>query len=364
MNPGSPEASVYGEYEQDVTNWGNRVLALGGDLRVNNRTKLYARHELLSSIAGRYLLTDDHTQNSTTFGIESEYTRDAHVFSEYRSFDGLSGRETEAAIGLRNRWQVARGVALHTSFENIRGLAGRADRNSTAVTSAIEYSRDPRWLGSARLEYRKASSTDSFLGTLGLARRLSNDWTMLGKYIFSSLAYQTGGSRTQQRVRLGLAYRDTRRDFLNGLLRYEFLSDRDSTTAAYPAVRTVHIASTDWGVQLARRTELRARYALKHVNDQTNNLADSLTTHLVGGRLTQDIGSRLDFGLNGNSLLGEGGGKWAVGLEGGYLLSRDLWLSGGYNWSGFRDEELAADAYTDQGPYLRLRFKFDEGLFR
>ena len=53
----------------------------------------------------------------------------------------------------------------------------------------------------------------------------------------------------------------------------------------------------------------------------------------------------------------------AAGAEIGYLLTSNLWLSAGYNWTGFRDHDLTGSEYTSRGAYLRLRFKFDERLF-
>jgi len=34
-----------------------------------------------------------------------------------------------------------------------------------------------------------------------------------------------------------------------------------------------------------------------------------------------------------------------------------------YNFSGYSDKDLVDSDTTTQGPYLRLRFKFDENLF-
>jgi len=49
----------------------------------------------------------------------------------------------------------------------------------------------------------------------------------------------------------------------------------------------------------------------------------------------------------------------------GYLLRTNLWLSAGYNFSGFSaDRQLQGYEYTQPGVYLRLRFKFDEDLFK
>jgi hypothetical protein len=52
-------------------------------------------------------------------------------------------------------------------------------------------------------------------------------------------------------------------------------------------------------------------------------------------------------------------------MEVGRLLRQNLWLSAGYNWSGFSgDRDLNGYEYTQQGVFVRLRFKFDEDLFR
>jgi hypothetical protein len=49
----------------------------------------------------------------------------------------------------------------------------------------------------------------------------------------------------------------------------------------------------------------------------------------------------------------------------GYLLKQNLWLSAGFNAAGFAgDADLTGYEYTRRGVYLRLRFKFDENLFK
>jgi len=40
-----------------------------------------------------------------------------------------------------------------------------------------------------------------------------------------------------------------------------------------------------------------------------------------------------------------------------------LWFSLGYSFDRF-DADLAGDSYEGQGPYLKLRFKFDEKTLR
>jgi len=60
-------------------------------------------------------------------------------------------------------------------------------------------------------------------------------------------------------------------------------------------------------------------------------------------------------------LYGKGGAlQKTAGVELGYQVAKDLWVSAGYNFVGLRDRELTANEYTSKGAYIRLRFKFDE----
>ena len=53
---------------------------------------------------------------------------------------------------------------------------------------------------------------------------------------------------------------------------------------------------------------------------------------------------------------------YGVGLELGYLVTTNLWVSAGYNFFGYRDADLAGADYTARGAYVRMRYKFDESL--
>ena len=56
--------------------------------------------------------------------------------------------------------------------------------------------------------------------------------------------------------------------------------------------------------------------------------------------------------------------SYMLGAEVGYSPLTNLWLSLGYNFMGFQDDEIAYDDTTQNGAYFRLRFKFDEALFK
>ena len=47
----------------------------------------------------------------------------------------------------------------------------------------------------------------------------------------------------------------------------------------------------------------------------------------------------------------------------GYRIIKNLWIAAGYSFNKY-DADLAGDGYQGQGPYLRLRVKFGESIFK
>lgn len=365
--PGLPQAGVFAEYEQDIHDSERKIAAVGGDYQIANRGRLYLRHELISSLSGPYALNTSQTQNATVVGIDGDYMKDGHVFSEYRVRDAFNGADTEAAIGLRNMWNIAKGLRLSTGFERVHVLNGTGTNEATAATLGVDYTADDLWKGSARLEVRDATTSDSVFNTFGLAAKLNRDWTLLGR---NSLAITRNkgtltGERVQDRLQAGVAYRDTDTDVWNGLGRIEHRYEKDDTQPGLQLKRTVELASVNVNYHPVKPMVVSARAASKWVTEHSNGLQSKYNAHLFGGRVTYDLSSRWDIGLVGNTLF-SGDGKsrqYGLGLEVGYLVASNLWLSAGYNFFGFKDSDLAGTDYTNRGVFVRMRFKFDEDLF-
>ncbi|MEW6156818.1 MAG: SdrD B-like domain-containing protein [Verrucomicrobiota bacterium] len=360
-------ASLYGEYENDVIETGNRMAALGLDYQLKNRGKLYARHEFISSLGGPFELNQLHQHNTTVVGLESEYMKDGTAFNEYRARDSFSGREAEAATGLRNLWHVAEGVRLNTTLERVTPFNSGNQNEATAVTGAIEYTRQPDWKGTARLELRTSTPNDSLLSSVGYARKVSRDWTFLSKAILLMVDNKgpNVGDKNQGRFQAGFAYRQTESDRWNGLIKYEYKYEEDGSRAGATLRRSVNILSLDVHYQPDADWNLSAHYAGKVALDDLAGQDHLYHAHLVGGRASYEISKRWDVGVNANTLVSGDGRQqqYALGPEIGFLARENLRVGIGYNVIGFRDEDLAADGYTNPGFYLNLRFKFDETLF-
>lgn len=355
----SSRTSVFSEFEQDLSDGDARRLAIGGDYRILERARLYARHELLSSLVGPFGMGSSRDRNATLFGIAAEYREGQSVFSEYRVGDGVAGRGAHAAIGLRNAWQLRDGVRLHTTLERVRPLADVETGDAFSVTGAVEASTSPLWKGSLRGEFRSTAVSDHVFATAGLARKLGERWTALGQ---SALSRTLDGGAFYERTRLGLAYRGDDRNSWNVLARYEHRTDEDPSAPAGPVDRRAHIVSTHANVRLSPSLVTRAQWALRKSSDRSLGVPIDQTAQLLSGRATLDLTSRFDVGAIGRTHFGDGR-RYGLGLEAGLAVSDDLRLSAGYNWFGFRDEELALDEPTDRGFYIGLGWRFDEGLF-
>ena len=348
------------EFEQDVVNTDQRRAAVAAEYWVFPRLRLYGRYELLSSFAGPYALNGAQRLSQAVVGFDLAYFKDGQFFSEYRARDAFSGREAEATIGLRNRWRVAPGVRVDASFERVNPIKGGDGAEATAVTAAVEYTRSPLWKGTLRAEYRNAISGDNFLATLGYARKLSRDWTLLGRGFWNALPQDQLRTRGQ----LGLAWRETDGNKWNGLGRVEHGVDRlRNGVNGELTSRQLDIAIAQLNYQPILRLTISAQYAAKWLR-QDDAFLSKTATQLGQLRGIYDLDRNWDVGLQGSMMWGGSfrSMRYGVGGELGRRVISNLRVAAGYNLFGFQDRDLRETDYTVQGPYLRLDFKFDESI--
>ena len=369
--PNHPEITGFTRYEHSLSD-SKQSFQIGGEYQIANRSRLYVAHEFLDSFGGLYALNESQRQYNTRFGIESDYMRNGSLFGEYRLGNGIDGRSAQAALGLRNLWNVSPGLKLSTNFERtqtLNGPGGTLLDDGTAAGIGIEFLRGQTFRATGRLEGRKASGGDNFLSTAGVAWKPGRNLTMLAREAYTKTnANIATNDRAQGRLQMGLAYRQTDKDRLNALLKYEYRFDDNPSQFGAPAgiptfaqnlTRRVHILSLDGNYQPASTLQMRLHYAWKNAYEATPDLSSRTSVHLLSARLTKDLNRRMLLSLIGSRLWG-GGKQQGLGAELGFLLTSDLMLSAGYNFFGFYDNDLSTDEWTQRGAYLRLRFKFDE----
>src|ERR1019366_4070017 len=111
------KASVYAEYQHTLDGVSGELAAVGGEYRVSDASRFYARHEEIDSLTGIYGLGDGAKVNQTVAGFDTSYMRDGTVYNELRLAGAESGESAADALGVRNLWHVAPGLNATTAVE-------------------------------------------------------------------------------------------------------------------------------------------------------------------------------------------------------------------------------------------------------
>ncbi len=379
------------EYEASISGEDRHRVAAGVDYHLFERSRLYGRYEKQTGLTSAYgITTVDREADAFVFGIDSTYLRDTQAFSEYRLRDAISGRDVQAASGIRNNWDIREGLRLSSAVERVNVISGNTG-DATGISLAMDYTANPLWRGSARVEHRISEDVkgtdaneafDTTLVQFMLARKLNRDWTLLARNYLLKTDYKERGDVFQDRFQIGAAYRDTDRNRVNALMRYEYKLERDESGLVWmdglavsgksQDIRTrAHIVSSHADWHPSRPWWLTGRVAGKWQRDQFayddgGRVNSSFRATMVSGRIVYDVTENWDVGVLASTFRGnQGANQYAYGVEIGRLLRQNLWLSVGYNWAGFEgDRDLNGYEYTQKGAFLRLRFKFDEDIFR
>jgi hypothetical protein len=108
--------------------------------------------------------------------------------------------------------------------------------------------------------------------------------------------------------------------------------------------------------------QMSLQYGSKYLLDTIDDTKYDGYVDLWGLQLRRDLGTRWDLGLNGRLKSSHETNivESSYGVELGYQLKTNLWVSLGYNFTGFEDDDFSSADYTSKGPYLKFRYKFDQ----
>ncbi|HSN18638.1 MAG TPA: hypothetical protein VLV87_10575, partial [Gammaproteobacteria bacterium] len=204
--------------------------------------------------------------------------------------------------------------------------------------------------------------------------------------------YQPGGTSDSADGRLGYAFRpyDSRWSWLEQL---DFIYADQQGLQSLPqfATSTGVAASQQSAASLANDPQAVATYGIDMKNWKlVNNLQQNYTlddhyqvslyygskyarfafatgsytgyTDLIGGEFRYDIKPKWDLGflVNREDSYSANVVRYSYGIETGWDVGTNMWLSLGYNFQGFYDQDFTANHYTAKGVFLRFRFKFDQ----
>jgi hypothetical protein len=377
------DLSLYGEYER-ATDERQRA-AVGGEYRLDEKSRVYARHEFANSLTGTYGLTTDGSKSSSTIvGVDTAYMQGGQLFSEYRVAGTQSGQDVGQTLGVRNLWRMGEGFNVTTSFEqqNIRpALSPRQE--ATAVSLGAEYTANPLYKAGGKLEYRTSSVQQTVLSTLAYTRKLSDSWAGLARNLFmrqrATGSAADNGTQTQDRFQLGLAYRDVLENRYHALTRLEYRLD-ESSAVGNPVDSNTWIGSLHGIYHPSRPWTVSVQTAFKRVNERfgvptgafnangvtvaTLGQGDTWNGALLSGRVIWDFMDRFDASLYFSEQMAKGVRLRGIGGELGYRVMDNMWVSVGFTDGKYSDVDAFSANQSWRGWHLRLRYKFDEKSFQ
>jgi uncharacterized repeat protein (TIGR01451 family) len=278
------------------------------------------------------------------------------------------------------RGKVAAGAAIN-AFQPIAsgtGFVGNssAEGDFTAVTLGATY-RAARWSWTSRAEYRDGEKDKRFNLTSNVLRSLGEGQTLAFGVDYTRLKQAKGGLGSSLSADLALALRplDSRWSVLE---RLEFRHEKaagldDRNVIGVPAysgdfqasLRVINNLSVNYrsGAEGdGHGFEAAFYYGSKWVKGSFG--ADDYTGYVdvIGFDLRKDLGKRFDIGAQASMqhAWSRDVKSFSFGPSLGFSPGSNLWISAGYNVSGYRDRDFGDDRYTRAGPYLTMRMKFDQ----
>jgi len=311
----------------------------------------YAPWAGTSITAGSDMITSDSGRRiGATIGLDQQF----QINEKWSASAGISNRRVLSQSGTLT--QVSPDAAL-SGFETNDGF--------TAAYLGLGY-RTAKTSISGRLEAREAGSLNDYTTSFAAARELSETMSFAGavranwkeQNAVGGAGINAGNSNSID-GRLGMAWRPRDEDLI---LLNRFDVNYENTPDGQRTTKLVNNFTAN--SQVTDRWQLAGHYGIKYVSTDVGGADYSSVTHLLGGETRFDLTEHIDVGLNGSMLLAQDSTQYAYGPSIGVSPIDNVWLSLGYNIIGYKDEDFAAAEYSQQGVYVKFRFKFDQNSAR
>jgi uncharacterized repeat protein (TIGR01451 family) len=262
------------------------------------------------------------------------------------------------------------------------GTDGTLSEDFTALSTGATY-RGNRWSWTGRAEFRAGDRTDRYGVTTSALRSLGEGRALGGTFSWFKAKAAAGPKTEAATLAISWANRpdDSRWSWLEKL---ELRSDKVSgavtglpgpiggapllVTGEATSKRIINSLSVNWSPvsksegRYFGRSEVQLFWGSRYVSDRIDQDDLSGWSNIVGADVRFDLSETFDIGLGGS--LRESNDGRAISYSGGPSVGvapfKNGYISVGYNVVGFNDRDYGDERYTRSGPYVTLRFKFDQ----
>ena len=349
------DINTYFEYEQDFDISEINRQEFGIEYQFSENSNIYLQQERLSNLSPDFELTEESSElNRTIIGTDYSLNENTDIYSEYRIDEVISEQDAEAVVGIRNTFDINEKWKGNVAVERIEAVEGDS-QTSTSIAGALQHTISRDWKTIYRLQYLKNEDSAFYSGSVGYIRKLDDNFSFLAK---DSLAYDDGAEEWRNRFYSGFAYRDNKENELNYLFKYEnqYIKSKEEKEVE-------HEVSFQFNKKMAEKHILSGLYAYKNVQNKEQEIDYSGTW--ISGRYSYNINKDWDVGVSGGYLFdNETAKNYMVGVEAGYLVKKNMWVSVGYNFEGLSDNNFSNESFHQKGAYVKFRLKLDEESFK
>ncbi len=347
---------------------------IGVDYHLSGDTTLYAEYEHAEG--------DQLSADTTRFGMRARPWERTQINSSINTQATEYGPRTFANFGLtqgfvfKERWAVdvgvdqsntIRGADLEPLNPNAPLASGSLTDDFFAAFVGASYRRE-LWQMQSRLEHRNSDTEERWSSTTGWYREpLEGHAMSVSLQAFDTEGMQ--GSSTEAVGRFAWAFRpDSSRWIVFDRLELKY-DDRAGTPDAgaantYESSRIVNNLHANW--QLDPSLQIGLQYGARFVSSTYEGDEYAGVSDIAGLDVRRQMNKRYDLGLHLAALHSWESDvmDYSVGLDVGVSFAKNIWVSLGYNFAGFRDADFSASRHTAQGPYLQIRIKADQDIFK
>lgn len=337
---------------------------LGADFKLTDSITLFGEQEYTE---GEYADTQ-----GTRLGMHVTPWSGADVNTSVEQQSNEDGPRTFANLGLRQtlnfnkKWAIDAGLDHSRTVQehgdppdSVDDVSAETDHDFTAVSLGATY-KEESWSWTSRTEYRTTETEDKWGITTGLYSAPATDIGLSSAIQLFRVEPENGAETTDADIRLGLAYRPTKTRWVV-LDRLDFkVDDQEDGDSRIENWRVVNNMNVNFKPN--RETQISFQYGLKYVGSTIDDDEYSGYTDLMGVEGRYDLSPKWDVGLAASVLHSweSDAFDYASGVSIGHHVVKNAWLSVGYNFMGFKDEDFSESNFTAQGPYIQFRFKFDQ----
>jgi len=335
----------------------------GADFRLTDRVSLFGEQELTWG--------SDEDIQATRAGVRATPWRGGQLGTSVGREYSEDSRRVFANLGLDQTWQISERWSLDGGFERSHTLDGESDTGSdsfadddfTALSLGAGYRAD-LWSWTSRAETRFAEGEKKWNLLSGFIVEPMHGLGLSAGLQLKITDAESGQDDTEGDLRLSMAWRPRNTRWIV-LDRLEYKFDRIDGTGSDTDSRRI-VNNFNFNYKPDNRLQLAGQYGAKFVLDTFDDETYTGFTDLIGLEARYDITRHWDIGLRTSILHSWNAGQvdYSAGASVGYAIVKNAWLSVGYNFIGFEDEDFSQGSYTAQGPFVQFRFKFDQQTVR